>query len=145
MTNKDVTKPPIWFWIVSVLALLWNLIGVSQYLGQAFMTDEAKALLPAAELQLIEETPTWITAAFAVAVWFGLVACIGLLIRKKWAKNLFLISLIAVIIQMGYSTLMTSAIDLFGSVAIIMPALVTIIAALLYYFSSMAAKKNWLR
>ncbi|WP_084061831.1 hypothetical protein [Cellulophaga tyrosinoxydans] len=62
---------------------------MSQYLGQAFITDEAKTLLPAAELQLIEETPTWITAAFAVAVWFGLIACIGLLIRKKMGEKPF--------------------------------------------------------
>lgn len=144
MENKQIVKPTVWFWIVSIAALLWNLIGVSQYVAQAFMGDEEKAAMTAEQLQLLEATPVWLTAVFAIAVWFGLIASIGLLMRKKWAKSLFLISLIAVIIQMGYATLMTNASEVYGLTAIIMPVLITIIALLLYYFSGIATKKQWL-
>lgn len=144
MDNKQIVKPPTWFWVAGVLALLWNLAGVGQYLAQAFMSDEAKSLMTAEQLTLLEETPTWLTAIFAIAVWFGALACVGLLMRKKWAKSLFLISLIAVVVQMGYSTFMTNAAEVYGTMAIVMAITTTFIAALLFYFSSVAIKKGWL-
>ncbi len=38
MTTSTRARPPIWFWIVSILALLWNLLGVMAYLAQVNMT-----------------------------------------------------------------------------------------------------------
>ena len=32
-------KTPWWFWVVAILALLWNLMGVMAYLGGAFGGD----------------------------------------------------------------------------------------------------------
>ena len=144
MESNQIVKPPTWFWISSAIALVWNLLGVGQYLSQAFLTDEAKSLMTADQLTLLEATPVWIIAAFAIAVWFGLIASIGLFMRKKWSKTLFLISLIAVIIQMGYSVFMTNAVEVYGNTSIIMPTVVTIIAVLLYYFSGYAIKRQWL-
>ena len=103
MSEKSNTKPPIWFWIVSILALLWNLMGVMSYLEQAYMTDEMKAQYTADQLTLMEGIPVWVTAAFAIAVWGGLLGCIALLFGKKWAKPVLMLSLIAILIQMAYS------------------------------------------
>ncbi len=44
MTNP-LNKAPVWFWMLSVLALLWNLIGVIAYLTMAFATDEMIAMV----------------------------------------------------------------------------------------------------
>tara|TARA_R110000868_G_scaffold7380_2_gene40229 strand:+ start:66 stop:503 length:438 start_codon:yes stop_codon:yes gene_type:complete len=144
MESNKIVKPPVWFWIISIIALLWNIMGAGQYLAQEMMTDEAKTLMTAAQLKLLEETPTWLTAVFAIAVWSGVLASIGLLLRKKWSKSVFLISLIAVIIQMGYSSIMTKTVEVYGSSALIMAIVITLIAALLYYFSNYAIKKKWL-
>ncbi len=76
MTKNVTTKPPAWFWIVSVVALLWNLMGAMAYLAQAFITDEGKAMLPSDQQELLESTPAWATAAFAIAVWAGVLGCI---------------------------------------------------------------------
>ncbi|MBT8184721.1 MAG: hypothetical protein KJN76_07760, partial [Eudoraea sp.] len=99
MTDKLSVKPPLWFWIVSAVALVWNIMGVMAYLGSAFITDEMKAEMPAEQLELMENTPAWVTAAFAIAVWAGLLGCIALLLRKKWARPVLLISLIGIIVQ----------------------------------------------
>jgi len=144
-TTTSSTKPPAWFWIASVLGLLWNALGVFAYLGQAFMTEEMKAALPEDQLQLMESTPAWVTGAFAVAVWGGLLGCIFLLLRKRWAKPVLLVSLIGILLQLGYSFLMTNAIEVYGAVqALVTPALVLIIGILLYFFSGIAIKKRWI-
>ena len=64
-------------------------MGVVAYLGQAFLTDDMKAMIPEDQLAIIENTPAWATAAFALAVWFGLLGAILLLTKKKIAKTVF--------------------------------------------------------
>tara|TARA_B100000795_G_C22720086_1_gene407055 strand:+ start:310 stop:471 length:162 start_codon:yes stop_codon:yes gene_type:complete len=53
------------------------------------MTDEAKALLTEAEKALYDNVPIWVTAAFAIAVFGGVLASIALLMRKQIAKLYF--------------------------------------------------------
>ena len=145
MSEKSNTKPPVWFWIVSILALLWNLMGVMSYLEQAYMTDEIKAQYTAEQLTLMEGIPAWVTAAFAIAVWGGLLGCIALLFRKRWAKPLLMLSLIAILIQMAYSFFMTNAAEIYGLIrGIIIPLLVIIIGIALVQFARIAEKRNWI-
>jgi hypothetical protein len=145
MNVKLATKPPVWFWIVSVLALLWNLMGVMAYLGQAYMTEDMKAEYTSEQLVLIESTPAWVTAAFAIAVWGGLLGCIALLLRKKWAKPVLMLSLIAVLIQMAYSFFMTNAAEVYGQVqGVVTPLIVIIIAVILVQFARIAEKRTWI-
>lgn len=144
MNTETKIKPPMWFWIVSILALLWNLIGVISYLGQAFMTDDDLALLSEAERQLIETQPSWVTAAFAIAVWGGTLGCIFLLLRKKWAKPIFIISLIGVLAQFGYSLLLSDTMDVYGASAVIFPVIIIIVGILLLFFANSSIHKKWL-
>ena len=101
MTNSKV-KPPVWYWIVSVIALIWNGLGVDGYLGQAYNTERYRSSFTPEQLETAANAPSWIMRAFAVAVFAGVIGSIALLLRKKWAFSLYLISLIAVIAQMGY-------------------------------------------
>jgi hypothetical protein len=123
--TQNSNKPATSFWVIGVLALIWNALGVMAYLGQKLMTDEMKAMIPADQLEIIENTPAWATAAFAVAVWFGLLGCIVLLMRKKIAKLLFIISLVGVLVQLVYNLFLTNVIEVFGNQSLIQP-LVTV-------------------
>ncbi len=145
MNKSSITKPPVWFWIVSVLALLWNLIGVVNYLGNAFMKEAIKAEMTPEQVQLMENTPAWVTAAFAIAVWFGAAGCIGLLLRKKWAKSALGLSLIGVLVQTGYGFFMTNASEVYGQAqAVIIPLMVIVIAIFLIFFARLAERKLWI-
>ncbi|MET2984518.1 hypothetical protein [Aureibaculum conchae] len=137
MTNSTTTKPPIWFWIVSVVALLWNAMGVDQYLGQAYQTERWKSMLSDEQIEIANNVPSWYVAVFAIAVFGGLLGCIALLLRKKWARPLFLISLIAVIIQMSYLTFSLK-------MANIMTPMIVIVALFLWWFSKKGIAKGWL-
>ncbi|WP_047245372.1 hypothetical protein [Maribacter thermophilus] len=144
MNTETKIKPPMWFWIVSIVALLWNLIGVVSYLGQAFMTDEDLALLSEAERELIETQPAWVTAAFALAVWGGTLGCIFLLLRKKWAKPVFIISLIGILAQFGYSLLLSNNMDVYGASAVVFPIIIIVVGVLLLLFANASIRKQWL-
>ena len=145
MSEKSNTKPPVWFWIVSIVALLWNLMGVMAYLGQAYMTDEMKAGYTSDLLALMESTPAWVTAAFAIAVWGGLLGCIVLLLRRKLAKPVLMLSLIGILVQMAHSFFMTNAAEIYGPVqGVVTPLIVIIIGVALVQFARIAEKRNWI-
>ena len=143
MTNS-MNKPPMWFWIVSALALLWNLAGVMAYLGQAYMSIETLEQMSQAERLLYESQPAWVTGAFAVAVWGGALGCIALMLKKKWAKPVFIISLIGILAQMSHSFFISNNFEVYGPGAMIMPIMVLIIGIALVLLANTAIKKGWL-
>lgn len=142
MTTQN--KPGAAFWIIAVIALIWNIMGVMAYLGQAYMTDEEKALMPEAEQALYTDIPAWVTAAFALAVFGGLLGALALLLRKKWATPIFLISLLGIIVQMIYNFFISGAMDVYGPGGMIMPVMVLIIGFFLVWYSKKATANGWL-
>ena len=128
-----------------MVALLWNLIGAMAYLSEAFITDEGKAMLAADRLELMENTPAWATAAFAISVWAGVLGSIGLLIRKKWARPVLLLSLFGILVQMAYSFFMTNAAEVYGAVeGVVMPLLLIGIGIGLVLFAKSSQNKGWI-
>lgn len=145
MTTINNTKPPVSFWILSIIALLWNLMGVYAYIQDAYSKDEIMASLSEAQRAIFEIQPTWLTAAYAIAVFAGAIGCIALLLRKKWAAPLFWISLIAVVARTGYYFFMTNTTEVFDIVqGTILPIAVIVIAGLLLIYSKIATDRNWI-
>ncbi len=132
------------FWIISVIALIWNLMGVFAYLAQAYMTDADISALPEEQIALHENLPAWVTAAFAIAVFGGTIGCILLLLRKKLATMVFVISFVAILAQMTYNFFMSKAIEVYGPGGLIMPIMVIIIGYFLIYYSKKATNNGWL-
>lgn len=144
MENTIKTKVPTWFWVVSGLALVWNLAGVMNYLSQAYMTDEIKGALPEDQAALLESTPSWVTAAFAIAVFAGALGCLALLLRKKWARPVLLLSLLGIIVQQIYIFFLSDSFEVYGSGAMFLPIVVIVVGIALVYFARMAQNKGWL-
>lgn len=138
MTDSTANKPPIWFWIVSVIAFIWNGMGAYHYLIQAYNTEAYQQMYTPEQLDIVANMPTWTTAAFAISVFGGVLASIGLLIRKNWATKLWLLSLIAVLAQMGYILINGYA----SSVG--MTVMIIVLAVVFYWFSKMSGSKGWL-
>ncbi|WP_420321904.1 hypothetical protein [Flagellimonas sp.] len=140
----DSNKPPVWFWVASVAALLWNIMGVMAYLGQAYTSVEQLEQMTQAQRELFEAQPAWVTAAFAIAVFGGTLGCIALLLRKKWAKPVFFISLLGILGQFIYGLFLSNTIEVYGNQAIFMPILVIVIGVLLILLAKKGIQKGWL-
>lgn len=141
---NTVTKPTPRYWLISIIALLWNFMGIIAYLGQAYMSDEALKMLPEENQLYFSNVPAWVTAAFAVAVFGGFIGSIGLIIRKKWAYFLFLTSLLALVVQHIYNFFIQDYIEMTGS-QMILPIVTFIVAVLLIYFSKQKSLQGVLR
>ena len=109
-----------------------------------FMSAEALAALTDAQRELYESTPSWLKIFYGIAVIGGTLACIVLLIRKSFAIQLFIISLIAVLIQMCYSLFLTNAVEVYGIASAIMLIVVIGIGVFLVWYSRNAKAKGWI-
>lgn len=141
MNTNSIPKS---FWIISIAALIWNLMGLSAFFMQVMMTPETLATLSSEEQALYNATPSWLNLVFGMAVIAGTLGCIALLLRKSMAIPILILSLIAVIAQNAYYLLLTDAMQVYGVTALIMPAMVIIIGAYLIYFARDAQSKAWI-
>ena len=137
----DRTKPPIWFWIIGVIALLWNIMGLAAYFQQYMMSAEAFTALRPEQQALIVDQPFWLTAAFAIAVFAGFIGSILLLARKRLAVRMFLLSMIAVFVQFGGLFLVLGYANILIGGEWIMPILIPVFAAGFYFCARKAEKE----
>ena len=144
MSEESIGGTPRSFLIIGLIALVWNLFGVMSYIMHVTMSPEALAQMPEAERALYESSPAWVTGAFAIAVFSGVLGCVGLLLKKAWSAPVFLVSLVAIVLQFAYWLFMTASIEVHGVQAVIMPLLVTVIGVFLVWYSRDAKAKGWL-
>lgn len=139
MTETTSQKPPVWFWVIPVIALVWNGMGANVYLQSAFKTDAYKAMYTPEELEIAANLPAYVTAAFAIAVFAGVLASLLLLFRNRKAYVLFILSLIGIIVQMGYTLLNGFT----SNMAITLTTI--ILGVVLVWFSKRSIQNHWLK
>jgi hypothetical protein len=137
-------KPPTSFWIVSALALVWNMMGVMAYISQVTMSAETLQSLRENERTLLESTPAWATGAFAIAVWVSMFACLMLLARKKIATLLFMIGFAGIVVQMVHAFFIANSIEVYGPGSLVMPVMVVVFGAALIWYSRKAEANGWI-
>ena len=133
---SNTNKPGIAFWIIGIIALLWNAMGVYNYLIQAYQTEAYTSSLNEAQLALMESMPSWNTALFAIAVFSGLIGTILMLMCKKSAVSLFIISFVTATVNQLYWLFGTNAAEVFSeSMPYLMPILVIVFCLFLVWYS----------
>ncbi|MBO6586436.1 MAG: hypothetical protein JJ953_10055 [Gracilimonas sp.] len=134
-----------WFWVVGWGALLWNLLGVMSYIMTVTMSPEVMAELPAAQRELMANTPAWATGAFAFAVFGGALGSLSLLLKRKKALPLFIVSFIGIVVQLYHSLFMSNSIEVYGPGGAVMPIMVLLFGIGLIWIARNAISKGWLK
>jgi len=137
-------KPTTTFWIIGGAALVWNLIGLVAYISSVTISPEAMAKMTMEQQAFYSETPTWATAAFALAVNAGVLGSLFLLLRKSWAVPMFVLSLVAIIAQNIDAFILRDAYSLSGINGVILPALIFVVAVALVIYSRGVKEQRWL-
>lgn len=137
-----VSKPPTSFWIVAVLALLWNIFEI--YFS-SFEMDFLAKNSTAEEFKAIQSIPIWYSVVFLIALFSELLGSFMLFMRKNIATIFFAVSFITLIFiefyWLFYFKIKNSSIV----ISIVIPIVVILIAGFLYFYSNKATKKGWLR
>jgi len=92
-------KVPWHFWLVGVLALLWNAVGAFNYSATQFRLEFYMSQFTEEQLAYFYGFPAWADAAWAVGVWGSVLGSLALLIRKDWAQWLFGLSIVGMFVS----------------------------------------------
>lgn len=146
MENDNIiASTPRWFWAVSAIALLWNLMGVGAYIGMTMMTPEMAVEGYGQDFaDIFVSKPAWAVGAFAIAVFSGLFGAAALLLRRTWATLLFIVSLIGIIIHNVWGV-MAGTLSVIGTFDKIMTVTVIVISVFLIWFARKMTARGILR
>ena len=135
---------PTWLKVVAIAALLWNLLGCFAFFSDLRLSPEDLAKLPEAQQALYAARPGWAVAATAVAVFGGVLGSIGLLLGKKWALPIFVLSLLGILVQDFGLFVLAKGASLAGPVAVVMQGLVLAVGIGLVLLSRKGIARGWL-
>jgi hypothetical protein len=141
MTTVLPASVPAWFRIVALLALVWNLFGAAMYLSSVGVFGDQTAGLTEAQRAAAASVPAWVTGAFAIGTFGGVIGSIGLFLRKAWAQPVLLISLLALLVLEGWMVFLSGTVE--GS-GIVLPIVITVIAVALAWLATDGRKRGWL-
>jgi hypothetical protein len=141
-----MTKPPKWYYAVAGVLTLWALIGCYSYMAQVTMGPADIARMPQAQQDMLAALPVWITGVYAIAVWSALAGAICLLLRLKFAPTAYIVSLVAIVVQFGWTLTALPIIETMGfAEAAGFPIFIAVIGAVSVWFSRLAMARGWLR
>lgn len=138
----EAATAPAWYWLVAVACLLFESAGA--YLFANSLTLDP-ATLPLDQRAIFEATPQWMTIAWAIAIGAGLLGAIGLLLRRRFAEPLLLISLIAVAVQFSGLFLVRQLRELTPEDHLVVPIVILLLAYGFWQTAKLARGKGWLR
>ncbi|MDQ3471631.1 MAG: hypothetical protein M3428_04540 [Pseudomonadota bacterium] len=142
MDNINSETAPRWFGAAAIAALLWEIFGCATYVLNVTGNQSS---LPAEQAAMWAATPAWSVGAYAVAVWVGLVGAALLVMRRRLAEPLLLVSLIAVLVQFSAHLLVPELRDITPPGALIMPLFIIIVCLAIWLLARRAKRHGWLR
>jgi len=142
MSSAFGVKPPVWFWIVSGILLLWGLAGcVALYGHIAFGAAMAETEWDKAYFAAL---PGWFVWDYALAVGGGLLGAAALLARSRFATLLTLAALAGIVVQFGWVFFATDLIAHKGMWVVYFPAFILAMGLFQLWFATMAQKRGWI-
>ena len=146
MSDKMV-RPPWHLWLVGAIALLFNSIGVfdfvmamaqgSDYMASTGMTPD--------QIAHYQNMPAWMTAAWALGVWGAFLASILLLLRRKVAFAVFVVSLAAFLVSLLYTYVLTDGGAVMGGMMAVVNAVIAILLLFFSWYSHAMGQRGVLR
>ena len=138
---------PWHLWCVGLLMLVWNAMSCFSHvmtLTQNTAYFRATGVTPEIAA-CFEALPAWYVVAWTVGVWGGVLAAVGLLMRKSWAVWWFVVSQVAMAVNSVATLLNSEAHRVLGRVGSIGAIAVIALGAFVVLYSMAMKRRGVLR
>ncbi|MCP5384396.1 MAG: hypothetical protein H6920_03390 [Sphingomonadaceae bacterium] len=93
---NTATKTPWHLWVVGLLTLLWNSVGITSYLMTRLGKLADLGMTPD-QIAYFDSFPVWANSVWALGVWGAFFGSVLLLLRSRWAVISLAISVVGLI------------------------------------------------
>ena len=146
MQEAVQARTPAHVWIVGILATLWNAFGAYDYIMTQTNNAAYLSQFSAEERAFFDSFPGWMEAFWALGVWGALIGSLVLLIRSRYAVHAFGLSLVGIVVGMGYQYLVMEAPESLTTGAMaVMPWVILAVGIALFVYARNQAAKGVLR
>lgn len=142
--DTPAARAPWHFWVVTILAVIWNGFGGVDYTMSHLQQDQwFQAMgVPDAVKAAMDAYPSWMHAVWAIGVWGSVLGTIFLLLRRRWALHAFALSALGALGSLTYTAATPVIRDAMG---LTMPAVIVVICLFFVWYSSTMTKRGVLR
>lgn len=129
-------RTPWHLWVVGIFAVLWNAMGAFDYLMTQTQNEGYMAQFTPEQLEYFYGFPAWVVAFWAIAVWGGVLGAVLLLLRKRLAAGVFLVSFLSMVVTTVYNFGLSNGLEVMGDpFALFFSGLIFVFALLLYLYA----------
>ena len=98
--QRTTTQGRPWhLWLVGILGFLWSLMGVVSFMITQMNVEAVMGRYPQAQRDYFTSFPLWAVAFWAIGGFGGVIGCILLLLKKRVAFPVLLVSAIGAIVS----------------------------------------------
>lgn len=130
-----------WYLPAAIASLLFMGLGCIMYLMHVLADP---ATMPLDQRAAYEAEPIWVTAAFAAAVWIGLIGTILLVMRRRLAEAALLVSLVAVLVWLAGLVVVSGLRENMSANDLLVAIVVTALTWTIYWFARHSRQRGWL-
>ena len=146
MQEAVQARTPAHVWIVGVLATLWNSFGAFDYVMTQTNNEAYLSQFTAEERAFFDTFPGWMEAFWALGVWGALIGSLLLLVRSRYAVHAFGLSLVGMVVGLGYQYLAMDAPESMMSGAMaVMPWVILAVGIALFLYARKQAARGVIR
>ena len=152
MENAVTERAPMHLWIVGGLGALWNAFGAYDYVMTRMRNTEYLASMmpdvdPQATLAWVDGFPIYAQFGWGLGVWMGLLGCVLLLVRHRWAVPVLGLSVLGALLGLGYQIIAAPPLPGAEGDAMmkVMPFVIIAVAIGLFLYARAMASKGVLR
>jgi hypothetical protein len=135
-------RAPVHFWIIAVLATLWNAMGAFDYLMTQTQNEAYMGQYNPEQLEFFYGFPAWVVAFWAIAVWGGVLGAVLLLLRKRLAVGVFLVSFLAMVVTTIHNYGLSNGLEVTGGLGTLAFSAVIFLFSLFLVLYSRAMKNR---
>lgn len=135
---------PWHLWLVGILAVLWNLVGAFDYVATQARFESYMSQFTPEQLEYFYGFPAWVVAFWAVAVWGGVLGAVLLLLRRRLAVPVLLLSFLSMIVTSVHNYVLSNGLEVMGGPGAAFGGLIFVVALGLWLYARTMTRRQFL-
>lgn len=135
-------RTPWHLWVVGIFAFLWSAMGAFDYLMTQTQNEAYMGRFTAEQLEFFYGFPTWLVAFWALAVWGGVLGSLLILLRKRLAVPVLLVSFLSMVVTAIHNFFVTNGLEVMGTAGAIFSAAIFVFALGLWLYARAMAQRG---